>query len=62
MVDVVNGLEIKPDANLEGADLRGAHICDANFDGALISYRGGTVKVRFEVVGLAARRIEDQQA
>ena len=32
------------------ADLSGAGICDTNFDGARISYRGKTVIVRFEEV------------
>ena len=46
-------------ANLYGADLRGADliganlirttVCDCNFDGARITYRGEIVRIRFKV-------------
>ena len=35
-------------ANLSKADLYGAVLCDANLDGARITYRGETVTVRYE--------------
>ena len=37
-------------ANLCGANLCGATLCDANLEMAKVSYRGHTVRVRFEIV------------
>ena len=45
----MNACDIIRTRNLE--TLRGAELCDADFDAALISYRGGTVRVRFEPIG-----------
>ena len=44
----VKGYEIEPHADLRGADLRSAVLCDANMDGAKITYRQQTVIIRFE--------------
>ena len=32
---IVNGYEIKPDADLSGADLSGAYLIGANLEGAI---------------------------
>ena len=50
----LNGADLT-DANLRRADLRDANlckciVCDANFDGAIVSYRGGVCRIRFEDV------------
>ena len=34
-------------ANLRGADLRGAILCGCDLDGAVISFRGETKRIRF---------------
>ena len=38
------------DADLRDADLCKCIVCDANFDGAIVSYRGGVCRIRFEDV------------
>jgi len=35
------------EANLRGANLRGAILCDCDLDGAVISFRGETKRIRF---------------
>ena len=39
------------EANLQEADLWGTVLCDANLHDAQITYRGRTVKVKFEEAG-----------
>lgn len=57
MIKTINGVElnIRPDADLEDADLedanlRGAILCDADLNGAKISYRGKIIRVSFSTV------------
>ena len=38
------------DADLRGADLCKCIVCDANFNNAIVSYRGGVCRIRFEDV------------
>jgi uncharacterized protein YjbI with pentapeptide repeats len=37
-------------ADLRGADLCGAILCDCNLNNAVVSYRGKSVKVKFEEI------------
>ena len=37
-------------ADLRSADLSGSTLCDCNWDGAKITFRGKTVVVRFEEI------------